>query len=167
VARFALDDECMMRWLLEHGADLNFRDKDGCCALDTAALTSSTDSILFLLDNGADISLSFPLHRALERVGEKKKDIITVINLLLDHGADIDGLESQRPSGCWRRGFVHGLGTVLHKAVRKNNLEAVKFLVEKGVDKHKLNAAGVSPAALAKRLEMMDIYEFLVSGGLP
>jgi ankyrin repeat protein len=168
VARFAPDDKSMMRWLLEHGADPNVHDENGFCALDTADTTSSTDTILFLLDNGADTRQSFPLHSALERRREYKKDIIPVMTILLDHGADIDALESQRPAGSPRRAVISGiLGTALYKAVRKNNLEAVKLLVERGVDKHKLGERGESPPALAKRLGKMDIYEVLVPGGLP
>jgi ankyrin repeat protein len=167
VARFALDDESMMRWLLEHEADPNVHDENGFCALDTAALTSSTDTILFLLDNGADIRQSFPLHSALERTEENKKDIVPVMTLLLDHGADIDALENQRPVGSFGRVFTFGLGTALYKAVKKKSLEGVKLLLERGADNHKLSRERDSPAALANRLGRMDIYEVLVPGGLP
>jgi hypothetical protein len=51
--------------------------------------------------------------------------------------------------------------------VRKNSVEAVKLLVERGADKHKQSVERDSPAALAKHLRRMDIYEVLVPGELP
>ncbi|AEQ32948.1 ankyrin repeat protein [Acanthamoeba polyphaga mimivirus] len=86
-----------IKLLLEHGANVNAHDINGNTALIMAIKNSNTfsnfETIKYLLDNGADPnivnkSLVSPLHTAIEIF----KDNTNIIELLLEHKADVSAL---------------------------------------------------------------------------
>jgi ankyrin repeat protein len=77
------------RVLLEHGVDVNARDRNRFTSLHLASKEGHTDVAQFLLEHGVDVNAwgnlrSTALHLASER------GRLEVIRLLLEHGADVE-----------------------------------------------------------------------------
>ena len=47
----------VIKYLIEHGADINMQDNAGCTALMRASYSGYVDLVLYLLDQGADKSI--------------------------------------------------------------------------------------------------------------
>jgi ankyrin repeat protein len=136
----------MVKYLHQHGADLDT--SDNCCSspLSDAVSASNKDIVEFLLENGADINKSYEmgnsiLHKAVDNGN------INVINLLMDYGADI-----------FKK---NDLGeTILHLSIENpklNNLS--KLLIKKGLSLKNKNIFGHTPldiAILEGNTEMVD-----------
>ncbi|MGN1309765.1 MAG: ankyrin repeat domain-containing protein, partial [Akkermansia sp.] len=111
--------ECV-RQLLDRGADIEAKDKDGETALIRAAWYGKTEVVSLLLDRGADIEAKdkygyTPLIKAAE---EGKKE---VVSLLLDRGADIEAKDE----------FGY---TALIKAAKYGKTKVVSLLLDRGAD---------------------------------
>jgi len=78
-----------VRYLVEHGADINDRDR-AFVPLHEAIIKNNFEIFKFLVDNGADINMSSsrkefsPLHRAIQQGN------IQMIKYLVEHGARLD-----------------------------------------------------------------------------
>ena len=81
--------------------------------------------------------------------------MVEVAGYLLDHGSDVD--ESPVSGGLERY-------TPLLFAVRENNTEIVRFLVEHGADKNIENVDGDTPLSLAEKANNSTIIEILKLG---
>lgn len=109
----------MVRFLLEYGADCNWKNDTGWTASHLAALCQPEILRLLCNEYGADPSLSLsngslPLHAAASGGN------VVCIEILLAHGVNINACNNHgRPS--------------LHLAVEKANCEAVKVLLKKEV----------------------------------
>jgi ankyrin repeat protein len=53
--------------------------------------------------------------------------------------------------------------TALHLATEKNRVEAIKFLIEKGLDIYKPDLNGETPFEIAKRLNLTEIITIMTS----
>jgi len=51
--------------------------------------------------------------------------------------------------------------TALHLSTEKNQIEATKFLLDKGLDKYKIDLNGESPLDIARRLNLKEILELM------
>ena len=83
-------DEWIAKIMLDHGADVNGRDRFKETALYNAARRGHEATVRLLLDYGADVNgrnalKETALHKAVSNGHE------AIVRLLLDHGADIDG----------------------------------------------------------------------------
>ncbi|MDP6505639.1 MAG: ankyrin repeat domain-containing protein, partial [Planctomycetota bacterium] len=130
-----------VRWLIENGADINARNYSGHTALHYAARGFDLELTRLLLENGADPDVRnqdglVPL--SLMHSSRATSDGTPVMQLLLDHGADI---EAKDASGA----------TSLLYAVRKNRVSAVRCLLKNGADPNCHDSKGASALALAKR----------------
>jgi ankyrin repeat protein len=88
-------DQAIMRLLLDAGADVHLRGKDGNRALHTAAWSNRADLAALLLEHGADVDVrndsgTTPLHYA-AAAGHTE-----VVELLLTKGADVNAKKNDR-----------------------------------------------------------------------
>ncbi|KAJ9221708.1 hypothetical protein DTO027B5_8911 [Paecilomyces variotii] len=127
---YAIADEDMVAWLLDHGADPNRQ-----CVIDLTPFSFAVESapisvIRLILSRGGDVQKGQLLHHAIER----EADAIEVLRLLVEKGAPINAImyENHYPSGALFQ-FMR-LGTALHKASALGKADVVHYLISKGAD---------------------------------
>ncbi|XP_075522557.1 potassium channel AKT1-like [Primulina tabacum] len=136
--------ECVLL-LLDYGADPNRRDSEGNVPLWDAILGKHESVIKLLVDNGATLNSGDVAHFACYAVEQNN---IQLLNEIIKFGGDVTLLNS--------------LGTTaLHTAISEENVEVVKFLMEKGVDIDKPDVHGWTPRALADYQGHEEIKAFL------
>ena len=128
--------------LLTKGADIESRDNTGLTPLSYAVLAKETEAVKFLLQKGANINNDnaygvSALHAAVVE-GE-----IEILNALLDY-SDVD-----------LKGYL-GV-TPLMAAVQKNNVDAVKLLLERGANVNACNDHGYSLLHMAEDTEIAAV----------
>jgi hypothetical protein len=108
--------------LLEHGADVNAKDKYGGTPLHRAVLTEDADVVTLLLEHGADVNAKdkyggTPLHLA------AAKGHADIARLLLEHGADpsIKDNEGSTPLDIARRKGYAVVARVIEEFVKEKS----------------------------------------------
>jgi hypothetical protein len=130
-------------FFISNGADPN-------SALASAALRGPLKTVKLLLFHGASpVQNSVALNAAAQG---SVSDRIPVLDCLLAHGADINGIadDFMGPSEARRAGRK---GTPLHTAAKWDQREFMKWLVEHGADPEAKNELGETPAEFGKRFE--------------
>ena len=120
----AVDGRCTKNtlWaLIDHGAYVDVTRKDGTNALLRACTTGQAESVMFLLDAGADVSITKPngntcLHTAV--VGACCREALQKI---IEQGINVNTLNNMGE-------------TALHLACKSAQAKSVKLLLEKGAD---------------------------------
>jgi hypothetical protein len=134
---FQADDAVpLARLLIERGADIEAKTKNGQTVIHIAAFNDYGISAL-LLEHGADANAtdvygSTPLHYAIYHNRNGR-----IVKLLLAHGAVVDARDST------------GL-TPLHLASRNQKKAAIKLLLEHGADVNARDAHGSTPLQMAR-----------------
>lgn len=177
-------DKDRILWLLEHGADVNTmheatikprslrtRWDDGILRhpLDYAASTARTDIFQLLLDRGATIAKSNPLHIITGcRNTEPDADKFKMLDYLLDKlGMNVNTIEYSQDEDAMdqfkklrdslQRGLgVRPFGTPLHKAAGWGWLEGVEYLLKRGADKSILDTEKHTALDWAKMNDVND-----------
>lgn len=143
--------------VLERGADINARTKNGFTALTVAAnYRGTTEVVRTLLDHGAtvargttDTSVPLPLFLA-AGTGEIEK-----ARLLIAHG---DGVNEK-----WtRRG---GSYSPLINAIDMGDAPMVAFLIDSGADIHEQDLRGLTPLSRAVLSNYKDVVAVLIAKG--
>lgn len=182
----------LIKMLLDAGADLAIPTQDGATCLHLAVDRGLVEVIQFLLARLPDMDVSArirdgraPLHMAATRYS------VTVLNTLLDHGAEVDsalpdcgstalmlaagrGLESnirvlvQRGANATARGTARVYNpTALHHAAQQPNVKAVEALLEaKQVDVNARLSIGTTPLVLAAEAGHAGVIATLLATGL-
>jgi ankyrin repeat protein len=156
--RSVVQNESLVRWLLEQGADPTRGqprwnendpedDRNAGAALNSAANACNVAVFDLLLKGGARIETSVPLHMAAKNRTAGAAGVLMMTHLL-ELGLDVNGLDDIQ--GPWR------LGTPLHYAVRDRSIDAARFLLERGADPHKKNQWGYTPAEDALKSNATD-----------
>ncbi|KAL2794860.1 ankyrin repeat-containing domain protein [Aspergillus keveii] len=145
----AVEDEEMTLWLLDHGADPNKQ-----CAIDVTPLSwaverASLNTINLLFERGADALKGEPLHHAINR----KTEVVEVLSLLHEKGAPLNGKQYEDhpnsvPTAAWL-----------------NNIDAARFLLEKGADVSIIDATDRTPLDWAFENGHEEIFEMLEAAG--
>lgn len=135
---------------LAYGADPKDPTTSGTTPLDVAALRGPLESVKLLHSHGAPVGPgSWALNAAAQ--GDVP-DRIPVMEYLLEHGADVNGIAGDftGPSEARRSGRR---GTPLHAAANWGNKEAKAWLLEHGADPEAKNELGETPAEWEKRFD--------------
>jgi ankyrin repeat protein len=136
--------------LLEHKADANVTDIHGQPLFSRALVAGMTDFMQLLVKYGVDVNNpdakgELPIHQAFLFIG---KEYATVLKILVQGGVRLEAKDS---SG----------NTALHVAVAKGLEDAVKLLLDAGVDPEARNQANKKPLQLAKEAKKYEVVELL------
>ena len=137
--------------LVEKGADVNAKDKDGWTPLHYAASNGYLDVVKFLVENGADVDAEdkdsqTPLHVA-AFFGH-----LDVVKFLVKNGAYVNAMDNDGQ-------------TPLHVAASNGHLDVVKFLVKNGADVNAKDKDGQTPLHKAAYFGHLSVAKFLVEHG--
>jgi ankyrin repeat protein len=129
----AVQDLDMLKMLMTYGANLNApcSQPQGLTALQSAACLGDCELLAELLRLGANVSYQGPTIRgrtALQSAAGSSFDTVSVMELLIEHGADVNEPRSAE------EGYT-SLEAACHGAVQctgRPNIETIKFLLERG-----------------------------------
>lgn len=127
------DNEEIIKFLLEHGANTNLQNDNNETALMWACYEDSPKTIKLLLEAGTDIGLQDDEGNTALMTWARSND---AVKSFLDYGADID---HQNASG----------QTALMRACSNNRVNIIKVLVEYGADTTLLDNNGSSAQELS------------------
>ncbi|XP_046739305.1 rabankyrin-5 isoform X1 [Diprion similis] len=113
------EDSATAIFLLENGADMNIKTRDGETPLQLCVHCRLGEVVEALCRRGVDTSIGSPLWDALD---SQQEDTASV---LVAHGADTD---------CWGPGPEGCLQTLLHRAIDENKETIAQFLIRSGCD---------------------------------
>lgn len=153
--------------LFEHGADIHATTDQGITAIHHAAGFCNLELVSFLLANGADVHTcvareeydrdfnggpsiivegNTPLHLAVASAyGASMGQTLEVVNVLLDHGADIEAKE-----GTGKTPLLLAISTKFYNmGTWTPNEKAVNYLLEHGADPHAVDDAAKNAFQLA------------------
>ena len=136
----------IVRLLLEHGVDVNVRDKeDGRTSLHDAAFKGRVDVTRVLLDHGANVKLETKAgETALHIVSQGEYDLeehgAGIACLLLEHGVDVHVQDKY-------------FATALHDAAFNGRLEITQLLLSHGANPKAETAQGRTPLHQVSRGE--------------
>jgi ankyrin repeat protein len=134
--------------LIEHGARIDARNRQGHTPLEVAVLAGKISVARLLLQRGAALDARHLLGEAI-RAGTDFRD---VYDFLIRHGADLNAPDAAGD-------------TPLIIAVRTGNRLTVKRLVDRGADINHPGADGLTPLGLARRRGDGDIVRLLQQYG--
>ena len=142
-----------MDLLLKYGADPNMQGGRHGIALQAATERRSHETVKFLLDHEADVTIQPKLTSRLSllHVAAKNGDL-DILKTLCDAGADIH-LTSQNELGF----------TPLHIAVDNEEVQIVKYLLEKGASSGIENFGNINSLQLAMRKKHLEMVKILYS----
>lgn len=139
-----------VRWLLDHGADIDGRDADAPTPLRRAWAKGQAEVVALLLHRGATLGagkessdlLVFAAYLAPEAPA------LDIIQWLLDHGTPVDGTD---PAS----------GTPLMAACAQNPPSVLELLIAHGANVNARAADGTRPIDVARRTHRPEIVELL------
>ena len=141
--------EAVVRLLLEKGADVKAKNKDGRTTLHETVIRGHDKVVRLLLEKGADIEakdFNVALHQAITRGHDK------VVRLLLEKGADVNTKDKDGR-------------TALHQAVIEGNGEVVRLLLEKGADVEAKDKDGRTTLHKAIAIGQEEVVRLLLEKG--
>jgi ankyrin repeat protein len=140
-----------IRSILDSGADVNAKAKNGASSLHLALIGGHEAVAALLISKGADTHTKMSdgtttLHFAILRNCKE------IAKFLLDDGVDANAMSTN-------------LGTPLHIAVSTGNVEIAEMLLAKGADVNIKNRSGMTPLTLAKSKNDNAMIELLEKHG--
>ncbi|MGV6832606.1 MAG: ankyrin repeat domain-containing protein [bacterium] len=109
-------NEAVLKFLIEKGADINFQDKNGYCALHFAAQNKESRITEILLKNGANLNLkdlhgNSPIWTAIMNA----KQDFSIVKMLLENNADIETKNNhgKSPKEMWKIMFGNEIESLL------------------------------------------------------
>jgi len=138
--------------LVERGADVNAADYEGRTGLHAAAEHNNARLIKFLLGEGAKIEARTRGETALHRLLAANRAGKETVELLLDHGLDVND-----PEATGR--------TPLHLAARRGWKHIVEVLVARGAGVNARNQYGETPLHEAATLGHLEAVRALLAAG--
>ncbi|MDA3900532.1 MAG: ankyrin repeat domain-containing protein [Spirochaetes bacterium] len=142
----------VLKFLMDQGATVDVEADGSLCAIHLAALRYDIDSVLLLMQAGADI------YRPVQIEGG------TLLNYLV-HNKKTDEIADLVEAGADLNQQIPGCGTPLHVAVSKNNRHAVKELLRLGADMNMPDEEKITPFDIAIEngyIEIEDIFRELM-----
>ena len=146
----ALDYPGMVELLVEHGADVNRRGRNGQIPLVTASYLGATSTVALLLRAGARVNDADDDIGQTALMAAAKGGHLDVMERLVAHGGKVDAKD--------KRG-----STALHwSSADGDHPEVARYLLNLGIDPNEKNASGRSPkdsARVLKRRGMLRVIE--------
>jgi TolB-like protein/ankyrin repeat protein/class 3 adenylate cyclase len=121
--------------LIEAGADVDARDifaRESWAVLHHVVESGHLDVAILLVANGADIDVKTSLRQETPLFFAAREGFSGIVELLIDHGADINAVDSNT-------------STLLHKAMQSRDLKVVQLLLGKGAMVNAKTTAGAYP----------------------
>ena len=134
-----MDDQHLVRWLLDRGIDLNKRCDWDLTPVSAAVKNGTLSTFKLLLKRGADLRCGQLLHWAILRT---KADAVVFVDWLLRLGLPINAIRYKEDRAAWIELWPVGMGTPLHHAVENNREEMVNYLLWRGVDREVKDSLG-------------------------
>ena len=158
-------NEALSKWLLEHGADPNLGPRlnpqpdtapvpNSGAALNCAASVAAPEVFNLLLEYGAKIENSQPLHMA--AASQEDSGRIPMMEYLVGKGVDVNGNDEAR-------GF-QAVGPPLLYAIRQGQVEKVRWLLGHGADPRVEGRGGATALGMAEQTEMEDLIRLVKEG---
>jgi ankyrin repeat protein len=146
----------IVKMLIDAGADVNKKDKNGMTALMHAVYNlgqtspkSNVEISKILIESGADVNMVTEYNdTALHLLCSKTKDMVEVADLLIKAGADVNVKDSNER-------------TPLMEAVLQKNIKIVKSLIESGADINIKNSLNKTALMIAREYGYTDIVKLL------
>ena len=148
----ALDSPQIAQALLDHGADINAKHREGKTALMRKSFGGELAAVKFLLDHGADVNARDDDGRT-AIIGYHKGNL-QVMQLLLDHGADVNAKD-------WL-GRTALYDATTHGGVRK---PIMQFLLDHGADINAKDRNGWTPLMNLTYQVNLGAMQFLLAHG--
>lgn len=139
-----------VKLLLEHGADVNIRDREGSTALMKSAVCNAADIALLLINHGAELNVRGNQYTALEMAVARGPEVAA---LLVKHGAE---LNTRDP---------YAGATPIHTAINLDDVEMVRLLLKHGADVNLRGRNGGTPLHAAARKGNDILVELLMQYG--
>lgn len=141
----------IVKYLVEKGADINTRDREGSNPLQNAAIKGYFDIVKILVEKGSDVNYKddndvTPLHFACMSGNYE------LVKYLIDKGANV-------------RAVSKAGREPIFEAAWGGNLEMLKFLESKGADLKGINSNGNTPLHFASRNGSKELIEYILSKG--
>ncbi|KAF2021874.1 ankyrin [Aaosphaeria arxii CBS 175.79] len=155
---YVLDDEFLVQWLLDHGADPNTRCDWDFTPMSRAVSVASLPVLRLLFERTESIRPGQLIHFVLDR---KEPDVKDIIDLLLDLGASLHAIQYQDDPASWAEMKYLGLGTPLHGAIQLGRKDLVSYLIKKGADRMIKDSLGRTAIALAETCGCEEIIQLV------
>lgn len=161
--------------LIEYNTDLNNVNNLGWTVLYTCVNGPQSDKLDLLINYGLDLkiqdqsgqlALKLPIYYIFNyEIPEMIDNGIKVVDLLLRNGSNINLQETyDNPIPNWNTNpnitSVKGF-SLLHYAVVWNSIEAIEYLISKGINKNLISEDGLTASELAFELGNYDLFERL------
>ena len=146
-----------MRWLLNHGADLNARTYTSRTPLHWAASGALIEAVQMLLEHNPDINPrddygDSPLYDILSRLSSTEGEAVDIVRRLLEHGADANTRNNNH-------------STPLHQASSRGLLEVARLLLSYGAKVDEKDGGGMTPFQRASSEGRHEIAVLLLEHG--
>ncbi len=169
----------LVRQLLNHNANVNLQNSDGDTPLHFAAQQNNSDSVRILLERGANVNLQNHMGSApIQGCSTKGSCLKEFFNYRTDDNdngnygyqliaaIDLGYTEYVEPllkagASVSRRWCTRKNESILHLAVKQNNPDLVRLLIEKGAYIHQYDANQLTPLRLAKKLGYTECQKAL------
>ncbi|KAJ7759528.1 ankyrin repeat-containing domain protein [Mycena metata] len=141
----------VVKFLIEHGADVNAENENGYTSLYLASQNGHLDIVKFLVENNANIEASDKYgYTSLYRASANGH--LEVVKFLIEHGANTEASNK----GGW---------TSLSIASHNGCLDVVKFLIEHGANIEARVKSGYTSLSMASENGHLDVVKFLIERG--
>lgn len=158
--RQVLEDEEIVKWFLDHGANPNKASSGWPSPLEQAASTASLSVIRLLVQYGGRIH---PSNVAPWTAKGSKSGRMEVLAYFLEQGATVNDVEYQFDQSIFKQHWRRSFGTALHHASRRGNEEMVRFLLERGARLDIKNSMNKTAVELAEEGGHESIVSILKS----
>jgi ankyrin repeat protein len=148
----------VVRHLLRHGVDVNFRDSENDTSLQLASWKGHLDVVQCLLEHGADIDLPDQFHNT-PLIMAARLGHVDVVRLLLDHNADVHSQDKQGETPLQTSLSGHGHG--------RDKPQVVRLLLEHGANPNTRDTDRRTPlhTLLSNYPDKLDVFRILVEHG--
>jgi ankyrin repeat protein len=177
--------------LIERGAEVDARDRDGETALIAAAYGNHVDVAGALVEAGADVNVKDETQQSAYLIATSEVgDEVALLELMLDNGADVDAKDRFNGTGLIRaaeRGHVAIVARLLETPIEVDHVnrlnwtalleaiilgdgaaahtEVVRLLVAAGADVELADGQGITPLEHARRNGFDEIAAILEGAG--